>query len=170
MHIARLARGIAVPLRQFGLRPALSNRASYATAPAKYSEEPFPPVPQGFPGQGTYSPDPNDPVDKKSGFMRYKRANAPYRDATERAQDWGEIVDVPSPEHLQTQAARCMDCGTPFCQSATGCPIGNVIPKWNDLVYRSQWRTAWEQLSLTNNFPEFTGRVCPAPVRALRGG
>ena len=116
MHIARLARGIAVPLRQFGLRPALSNRVSYSTAPAKYSvhgeftaEEPFPPVPQGSPGQGTYSPDPRDPVDKKSGFMRYKRANAPYRDATERAQDWGEIVDVPSAEHLQTQAARCMD-------------------------------------------------------------
>ena len=67
--------------------------------------------------------------------------------------------DTPTPLHLQTQAARCMDCGTPFCQSATGCPIGNVIPKFNDLVYRNDWRTAWEQLTLTNNFPEFTGRV-----------
>eukprot|EP01051_Picozoa_sp_SAG22_P003293 SAG22_NODE_159_length_16948_cov_14.480503_1_plen_321_part_00 len=108
-------------------------------------------------------PNPDDPADKTKGFMRYTRVNAPYRDATERSKDWGEIMDVPTPLHLQTQAARCMDCGTPFCQSATGCPIGNVIPKFNDLVYRHQWRTAWEQLTLTNNFPEFTGRVCPAP-------
>ncbi|KAJ1916182.1 glutamate synthase [NADH] [Tieghemiomyces parasiticus] len=102
-------------------------------------------------------------LDKVRGFMKYRRQGEPYRNPTKRTGDWKEInarLDVP---HLQTQAARCMDCGIPFCQSDTGCPIGNIIPKWNDLVFRGQWYDALQRLLLTNNFPEFTGRVCPAP-------
>ncbi len=80
-----------------------------------------------------------------------------------RLGDFGEIFTEPDPEHLATQGARCMDCGVPFCQSASGCPIDNLIPEWNDLVYHGRWREALERLHKTNNFPEFTGRTCPAP-------
>jgi hypothetical protein len=74
--------------------------------------------------------------------------------------------DVHHPEIEKTiQAARCMDCGTPFCQTHTGCPINNLIPEWNELVYKGQWLDAYQRLSMTNNFPEFTGRVCPAPCK-----
>ncbi|CAG8789473.1 7190_t:CDS:2, partial [Racocetra fulgida] len=77
--------------------------------------------------------------------------------------DWKEINARLSDAQLKVQAARCMDCGVPFCQSDTGCPIGNIIPKWNDLVFKNQWLDALNRLMMTNNFPEFTGRVCPAP-------
>ena len=100
---------------------------------------------------------------KPTGFKEFKRKTVPYRDAKERSGDYDEfLVEVPE-EHLKTQGARCMDCGVPFCQSQTGCPVDNLIPEWNDLVYRGFWREALDRLHKTNNFPEFTGRVCPAP-------
>ena len=100
---------------------------------------------------------------KPTGFMEYARAAAPYRDASERLDDFREIYTAPHAGHLARQGARCMDCGVPFCQSNNGCPIHNLIPEWNDLIYRDQWRDALDRLHKTNNFPEFTGRVCPAP-------
>ena len=100
---------------------------------------------------------------KPTGFKEFPRETVPYSDPLKRAEGWDEfLVDVPE-EQLRTQGARCMDCGVPFCQSATGCPIDNLIPEWNDLVYRDRWREALDRLHQTNNFPEFTGRVCPAP-------
>ena len=107
---------------------------------------------------------------KPTGFMEYEREPAHDRSPLERIKDWGEFHDpVPAPT-LQRQGARCMDCGLPFCHTgkliagmASGCPINNLIPEWNDLVYRGQWREALIRLHKTNNFPEFTGRVCPAP-------
>ena len=100
---------------------------------------------------------------KVTGFMEFPRATAPYRDATARLLDFREIYTDHDAAHLRTQGARCMDCGVPFCQSEDGCPIHNLIPEWNDLVYRGRWREALDRLHETNNFPEFTGRVCPAP-------
>ena len=100
---------------------------------------------------------------KHSGFMEYPRRVVPYRDPVERVGDFKEIFTEPAEKQLKRQGARCMDCGVPFCQSATGCPIDNLIPEWNDLVYRGRWREALERLHKTNNFPEFTGRTCPAP-------
>ena len=100
---------------------------------------------------------------KTTGFMEYARASAPYRDATDRLRDFREIYTGHDDAELARQGARCMDCGVPFCQSNDGCPIHNLIPEWNDLVYRDQWREALDRLHKTNNFPEFTGRVCPAP-------
>ena len=100
---------------------------------------------------------------KHTGFKEFPREVVPYADPLERIRHWKEFyVDVPE-EHLKTQGARCMDCGVPFCQSATGCPIDNLIPEWNDLVYQGRWREALDRLHKTNNFPEFTGRTCPAP-------
>ena len=103
---------------------------------------------------------------KPTGFMEFKREAVPYRDPLERVNDYDEINTNPAEEHLQTQGARCMDCGVPFCQSGTGCPVDNLIPEWNHLVYRGRWREAIDRLHKTNNFPEFTGRVCPAPCEA----
>jgi NAD(P)H-dependent glutamate synthase small subunit len=100
---------------------------------------------------------------KPTGFMEYPKKSVPYRDAGERLGDFGEIYTQPSDEHLRNQGARCMDCGVPFCQSENGCPIDNLIPEWNDLVYQGRWREALDRLHKTNNFPEFTGRACPAP-------
>jgi len=100
---------------------------------------------------------------KPTGFMEYPRKKVPWRDANERLQDYGEVYTGPEEEHLQRQGARCMDCGVPFCQSDNGCPIDNLIPEWNDLVYKGRWQEALDRLHKTNNFPEFTGRVCPAP-------
>lgn len=103
-------------------------------------------------------------LDKTRGFMKYDREKANYRPAEQRAKDWDEIYNVEQVRRgLRVQAARCMDCGVPFCQSSYGCPLGNVIPKWNDLVYQNKWKEALDMLLQTNNFPEFTGRVCPAP-------
>ena len=104
--------------------------------------------------------------------MEFERNTAPYRPPLERIGDFREIYTEHDEERLASQSARCMDCGVPFCQSQTlpdnrmskaGCPIHNLIPEWNDLVYRDQWRDALDRLHATNNFPEFTGRVCPAP-------
>jgi glutamate synthase (NADPH) small chain len=101
---------------------------------------------------------------KTTGFLEYSREQAPRRPATQRVNDWFEIyLDLPE-ETLRKQGARCMDCGVPFCQ--TGCPVNNLIPDWNDLVYRGRWKEAVRQLHATNNFPEFTGRICPAPCEA----
>ena len=101
---------------------------------------------------------------KDTGFMEYERELAARRPVTERVNDWFEIYqDFPEPK-LRTQGARCMDCGVPFCQ--TGSPVNNLIPDWNDLVYRGRWKEAVRQLHATNNFPEFTGRICPAPCEA----
>lgn len=100
---------------------------------------------------------------KATGFKEFQRETVPYRDAAERVLDFKEIYTEPDDQQLSTQGARCMDCGVPFCQSNNGCPISNLIPEWNDLVYKSQWKEALDRLHETNNFPEFTGRVCPAP-------
>ncbi len=100
---------------------------------------------------------------KPTGFMEYPKKSVPYRDAGERIRDFGEIYTEPAEGHLRNQGARCMDCGVPFCQSDNGCPIDNLIPEWNDLVYQGRWHDALDRLQKTNNFPEFTGRACPAP-------
>ena len=100
---------------------------------------------------------------KATGFKEFQRETVPYRDAAARVLDFKEIYTEPDDQQLSTQGARCMDCGVPFCQSNNGCPISNLIPEWNDLVYKSQWKEALDRLHETNNFPEFTGSVCPAP-------
>ncbi|HUI78379.1 MAG TPA: glutamate synthase subunit beta [Bryobacteraceae bacterium] len=101
---------------------------------------------------------------KVTGFMEHTRETPERRPPTERIKDWFEIY-LPFPEEkIRTQGARCMDCGVPFCH--TGCPLNNIIPDWNDLVYRGRWKDAVRQLHATNNFPEFTGRICPAPCEA----
>ena len=98
---------------------------------------------------------------KVTGFLEIKRKKWPTRPVDERLRDWKEIY-LPFPgDELKKQAARCMDCGIPFCHQ--GCPLGNIIPDWNDLVYREHWHDAIDRLHATNNFPEFTGRLCPAP-------
>ncbi|PPR08093.1 hypothetical protein CVT24_010554 [Panaeolus cyanescens] len=102
-------------------------------------------------------------LDKTRGFMKYKRLGEAYRPPRKRVKDWKEISSRLTESELKYQSARCMDCGVPFCQSDTGCPISNIIPKWNDLVFKGQWQDALNRLLMTNNFPEFTGRVCPAP-------
>jgi glutamate synthase (NADPH) small chain len=100
---------------------------------------------------------------KATGFMEFKRRVDGDRDPAQRVADFKEFHDPLSEEELRQQGARCMDCGVPFCQSEFGCPVNNLIPEWNDLVYRGRWKEAIDRLHLTNNFPEFTGRVCPAP-------
>ena len=95
------------------------------------------------------------------GFMKYDRETPTRRPVPVRLLDWKEVYEDFPADKVRTQGARCMDCGIPFCH--TGCPLGNLIPEWNDLVYREQWRAAIERLHATNNFPEFTGRLCPAP-------
>lgn len=100
---------------------------------------------------------------KPTGFMEFQRETVPYDAPLERLKHYREFQREVPEEHLRRQGARCMDCGVPFCQSNAGCPIDNLIPEWNDLVYRGHWREALDRLHQTNNFPEFTGRVCPAP-------
>jgi glutamate synthase (NADPH/NADH) len=102
-------------------------------------------------------------LDKTKGFMKYQRRSEKYRPAQTRTRDWAELSKRLDEDELKYQAARCMDCGVPFCQSDSGCPISNIIPKWNELVFQNQWKDALNRLLMTNNFPEFTGRVCPAP-------
>ncbi|PVV02203.1 hypothetical protein BB560_003349 [Smittium megazygosporum] len=103
-------------------------------------------------------------IDKKKGFMEQKRQSEGERKVFERTKDWEEVKLIMKGKPLKIQASRCMDCGVPFCQSDySGCPLGNKIPQWNDLVYNETWKDAFESLMATNNFPEFTGRVCPAP-------
>jgi len=101
---------------------------------------------------------------KPTGFKEIERRDRAYEPVSERTQHWREFVVPLSDEQLRDQGARCMDCGIPFCHQ--GCPVNNIIPDWNDLVYRGDWQSALEVLHLTNNFPEFTGRVCPAPCEA----
>jgi len=103
-------------------------------------------------------------VGKATGFLEYARETPQRRPVTERVNDWFEIYRPMPEESVKTQAARCMDCGVPFCH--TGCPLNNLIPDWNDLVYSGRWRDAIRQLHATNNFPEFTGRICPAPCES----
>jgi glutamate synthase (NADPH/NADH) small chain len=107
---------------------------------------------------------------KPTGFLETKRQGASYRPTDARTQDFKQVMlEIPD-ETLQSQAARCMDCGVPFCSNPNngrgGCPLGNVIPDWNDLVYRGKWEEAISRLHSTNNFPEFTGSICPAPCEA----
>jgi len=97
-------------------------------------------------------------------FLKIERAGVVYRDPAERAHDYREFVERRPAAELAEQGARCMECGIPFCHN--GCPLGNLIPDWNDLVYRDRWQDAIRQLHATNNFPEFTGRLCPAPCEA----
>ena len=98
---------------------------------------------------------------KVTGFIEFKREKQPYRPVEKRLHDWNQVMEPWPVEPLKKQAARCMDCGIPFCHQ--GCPLGNLIPDWNDLVYRDQWLDAINRLHETNNFPEFTGTLCPAP-------
>jgi glutamate synthase (NADPH/NADH) small chain len=101
---------------------------------------------------------------KASGFMEHGRELPERRPVPQRINDWFEIYGQLPEDKLRTQASRCMDCGVPFCH--TGCPVNNIIPDWNDLVYHGRWKEAVRQLHATNNFPEFTGRLCPAPCEA----
>ena len=103
-------------------------------------------------------------IPKHRGFLHHERKNLHQREVSERIGDFREVSILRSNEEMRTQAARCMDCGVPFCQS--GCPVGNVIPDWNDLVLKNEWEKAYRILSKTNNFPEFTGRICPAPCES----
>jgi glutamate synthase (NADPH/NADH) small chain len=97
------------------------------------------------------------------GFLKYTREGPTRRPPELRILDWKELYEPFSDDKLQLQGARCMDCGVPFCQSSHGCPVVNLIPEWNDLVHRGRWKDALKALQTTNNFPEFTGRLCPAP-------
>lgn len=101
---------------------------------------------------------------KTTGFMEHSRELPTRRPVAQRVNDWFEIYQDFPEDKLRNQGARCMDCGVPFCH--TGCPVNNIIPDWNDLVYRGRWKEAVRQLHVTNNFPEFTGRICPAPCEA----
>jgi glutamate synthase (NADPH/NADH) small chain len=101
---------------------------------------------------------------KITGFMEYERVEEGYKAITERVKHYKEFVIGLTDDQAKVQGARCMDCGTPFCNS--GCPVNNIIPDFNDLVYRQDWQNAWAVLDSTNNFPEFTGRICPAPCEA----
>ncbi len=101
---------------------------------------------------------------KPTGFLEIERQDRGYGDIAERLTNWNEFVKPLPEDEVVAQAARCMDCGIPFCHQ--GCPVNNIIPDWNDLVYRDQWHNALEVLHSTNNFPEFTGRICPAPCEA----
>jgi glutamate synthase (NADPH/NADH) small chain len=103
-------------------------------------------------------------VGEATGFLRWERETPTRRPVPVRLRDWKEVYEPFPVEAAQTQAGRCMDCGIPFCNN--GCPLGNLIPDWNDLVYRHHWRDAIDRLHATNNFPEFTGRLCPAPCEA----
>ena len=101
---------------------------------------------------------------KTTGFMEFERNDRSYEDAEERIKDYKEFMVPLSEDELVEQGARCMDCGIPYCHS--GCPVNNIIPEWNDLVYQKNWKEALQVLHSTNNFPEFTGRICPAPCEA----
>ncbi|HIF95418.1 MAG TPA: glutamate synthase subunit beta [Myxococcales bacterium] len=104
---------------------------------------------------------------KPTGFLDYPRRGLDYRDQKERVGDWKQVAEEVPEDEIREQASRCMDCGIPFCsnpnQGRGGCPLGNIIPDWNDLVFRGKWEDALARLHSTNNFPEFTGSICPAP-------
>ncbi|MEA2402648.1 MAG: glutamate synthase small chain, partial [Thermoleophilaceae bacterium] len=98
------------------------------------------------------------------GFLRLERVGFQKRDPRERVRDYRQYFSLPEDRVLREQGGRCMDCGVPFCQE--GCPLGNKIPDWNDLVYNDRWQEALTHLHATNNFPEFTGLICPAPCES----
>jgi glutamate synthase (NADPH/NADH) small chain len=100
---------------------------------------------------------------KVTGFLEIDRQVGKYQPASDRIRHFREFTIPMSDPEVQKQAARCMDCGIPYCHGPTGCPVHNQIPDWNDLVYNNNWEAAIDNLHSTNNFPEFTGRVCPAP-------
>src|SRR6476619_3472364 len=100
------------------------------------------------------------------GFLTLRRATPGRQAVQERLTHWREFYSTVPESEVQTQAARCMDCGVPFCQGDSGCPVRNIIPEWNDLVNRGEWHDALESLHATNNFPELTGRLCPAPCES----
>ena len=109
-----------------------------------------------------------DAVDLISGRIARHDRQLPRRRAVPvRLKDWREVYEPFPIEQTRTQASRCMDCGIPFCNN--GCPLGNLIPEWNDLIYRDHWREAIDRLHATNNFPDFTGRLCPAPCETAPG-
>src|SRR5436305_13886874 len=101
---------------------------------------------------------------KVTGFLEYTRQTATRRPVADRVNDYLEVYQPFPEEQVQLQGGRCMDCGVPFCH--TGCPVNNIIPDWNDFVYKGRWEHAIRTLHATNNFPEFTGRICPAPCEA----
>src|SRR5690348_3773611 len=101
---------------------------------------------------------------KPTGFMEFERRDHAYAPVQERVKHYREFTEALPAEELKRQAGRCMDCGTPYCHTA--CPVNNIIPDWNDLVYDGDMRRALEVLHSTNNFPDFTGRICPAPCEA----
>jgi len=101
---------------------------------------------------------------KPTGFLEFERKASQKRDIAERKKDYNEVETKYAESQTKEQAARCMDCGIPFCHS--GCPLGNIIPEFNDAVYDQNWQYAYTLLSSTNNFPEFTGRICPAPCES----
>ncbi|MFM7551458.1 MAG: glutamate synthase, partial [Actinomycetota bacterium] len=98
------------------------------------------------------------------GFLQIQRRLVPYRPVEDRVRDYAFVQQTAEVDQVREQARRCMGCGVPFCH--TGCPLSNMIPDWNDFVYRGRWKEALRQLHATNNFPEFTGRVCPAPCES----
>jgi glutamate synthase (NADPH/NADH) small chain len=100
------------------------------------------------------------------GFLKYHRQDRPYRDVSDRIRDWQDLYEPMSDADIHAQASRCMDCGVAFCQGPTGCPVENLIPDWNDLITRGRWKDALSALHATNNFPEFTGKLCPAPCES----
>src|SRR5512142_3356131 len=100
-----------------------------------------------------------------TGFLDRRRVGSSYLPVSERLSTWKEFTVPPSEEVLCAQGSRCMDCGIPFCH-AVGCPVFNLIPEWNDLVYKGEWHEAYLRLEMTNTLPEVTGRVCPAPCEA----
>ena len=101
---------------------------------------------------------------KPTGFMEFERVSESYDPVEHRLKHYKEFVHTLNDDEAKVQGARCMDCGIPFCNN--GCPVNNIIPDWNDLVYRGNWKQALEVLHSTNNFPDFTGRICPAPCEA----
>merc|ERR1719267_295103 len=157
--MATSARSMRVTLSAALRAPLARHHAAGATRTARRYLCTSAPAAQVKRRDGTYVSEFN----KTRGFIEYERNPEPYRPPAERLQDYGEINAKYEPLELKRQAARCMDCGTPFCQTHTGCPINNLIPEFNNLVFKDQWKAALERLLATNNFPEFTGRVCPAP-------
>src|SRR6186997_573553 len=99
-------------------------------------------------------------------FIKLRRATPERQPVTDRLRHWGEFYQPAPDTHVRTQASRCMDCGVPFCQGDTGCPVRNIIPEWNGYVQNGEWREAFDSLHSTNNFPELTGRLCPAPCES----
>src|SRR5690606_25063753 len=134
-----------------------SSRSCRSNTAARCARSGWPPTPKPLPPEGRT-------MGKITGFIELQRIQETYEAPLKRLRHWNEFVDTLTDDEAQIQGARCMDCGIPFCSN--GCPVNNIIPDWNDLVYRRQWRQALDVLHSTNNFPEFTGRVCPAPCEA----